>query len=318
MGQEISGLARPHIDALTKPHVDAAVRQILDETLPYLILLVIGVFACAFSLLGLLYGRPSTHTSKEVTKKRKPTYPPLRAADHLDDGKHHLLLCATGSVATIKIPNILEKLSHHTNLSIRVVFSNSALEFLQSQSDEQPSITSLGAIKNVDGIYVNEDEWTKPWVRKDNILHIELRRWADLMAIVPLSANSLAKLALGLSDDLISSVARAWDTSGTIDLPRPEVRYPYGEGARKGMIVAPSMNTAMWEHPVTTRHLSLLEKDWGVQNDGWVEVLRPQEKTLACGDTGSGAMKDWREIVGVLEMRFGMLDNTARTPSEMT
>ena len=63
---------------------------------------------------------------------------PLRASDHFKDGKYHLLLAATGSVATIKIPNILEALSQYDNLSVRVVLSESATEFLQGQADEQP------------------------------------------------------------------------------------------------------------------------------------------------------------------------------------
>jgi phosphopantothenoylcysteine decarboxylase len=66
------------------------------------------------------------------------------------------------------------------------------------------------------------------------------------------------------------------------------------------------MNTAMWFHPLTATHLALLEGEWSVQNGGWMEVLRPMEKTLACGDTGSGAMKDWKEIVTRIEEILGV------------
>nr|POE52171.1 putative phosphopantothenoylcysteine decarboxylase [Quercus suber] len=231
-----------------------------------------------------------------------PRTPPLKASDHVGDGKHHLLLCATGSVATIKLPNILHSLSHHANLSIRVLLSESAANFLQAQAAEQPALAALSAIPNVAAIYRDVDEWRKPWVRGDAILHIELRRWADLMVVAPLSANSLAKFALGMSDNLISSVARAWDTSGWIDLLRPGA----GEGRRKRIIVAPAMNTAMWEHPITGKHIAVLEKEWGWEKGGWVEVLRPVEKSLACGDTGSGAMREWKEIVGIIEHRLGL------------
>jgi phosphopantothenoylcysteine decarboxylase len=65
------------------------------------------------------------------------------------------------------------------------------------------------------------------------------------------------------------------------------------------------MNTAMWEHPVTAEHLRKIGEEWGIINKGWFDVLRPVEKELACGDTGSGAMKDWREIVEFVE---GMMD----------
>jgi phosphopantothenoylcysteine decarboxylase len=248
--------------------------------------------------------------------------PTLKASDHQTDHKHHLLLAATGSVASIKIPQILHALSHHPNLSIRLVFSESSRQFLQDQSHEQPLLASLGEINNVDGIYFDEHEWSKPWVRGDSILHIELRRWADLMVVAPLSANGLAKIATGMSDNLISSVIRAWDFDGLIDGARRGVKLPYDmgktreelkdlpgifrEGRKKGIVVAPAMNTAMWGHPVTARHLDVLEKEWGVANGGWFEVLRPVEKRLACGDTGAGAMRDWKEIVGVVEERLGL------------
>lgn len=226
----------------------------------------------------------------------------LKASDHAADGKFQLLLAATGSVATIKIPNIVQALSKYEKLSIRIVLSESAAEFLQGQADEQPTLESISRIRNVDGIYRDSDEWRKPWVRGDSILHIELRRWADLMVIAPLSANSLAKIALGMSDNLVTSVVRAWDTTGTIDATKTGVTYS-GNG-KKLIMVAPAMNTAMWEHPVTAEHLRKLSEDWAVKNGGWIEVIRPIEKELACGDTGSGAMKDWRDIVKVIEARF--------------
>lgn len=228
---------------------------------------------------------------------------PLTASDHVNDGKYHLLLAATGSVATIKIPNIVEALSKYENLSIRVLLSESAAHFLQAQSEEQPSLKQIASIKNVDGIYQDADEWRKPWVRGDSILHIELRRWADLMVIAPLSANSLAKVALGLSDNLVTSVVRAWDTTGMIDAPRAGIRQAYGD--KKVIIVAPAMNTAMWDHPATASHLRILSGEWSVNHGGWFEILRPIEKELACGDTGSGAMHDWKQIVAAIESRLG-------------
>jgi phosphopantothenoylcysteine decarboxylase len=252
----------------------------------------------------------------------KPSPPILKASDHHSDGKYHLLLAATGSVATIKIPLILHALSQHRNLSTRLILSDSARQFLQGQSAEQPTIASLSAINNVDGVYFDEHEWTKPWVRGDSILHIELRRWADLMVVAPLSANGLAKISQGMSDNLVSSVIRAWDFNGLIDGARPGVALPYDmgktkkelatlpeafkDGRKKGIIVAPAMNTAMWSHPVTAKQLAVLEQEWGVGNGGWFEVLRPMEKMLACGDTGSGAMRDWKDIVGVIEERLSL------------
>ncbi|KIV78919.1 hypothetical protein, variant [Exophiala sideris] len=211
------------------------------------------------------------------------------AAVHADDGKHHMLLAASGSVATIKIPQIAQALSQHPNVSIRVVLTKSAEEFLQGQSDEQPPLESLRSLPNVDGIYHDEDEWSKPWVRGDKILHIELRRWAHVMLVAPLSANTLAKMVNGISDGLLLSVVRAWDTTGLVDM------------RKKRIFVAPAMNTAMWRHPITKKQIKVLEQDWGSGDGGWITVLRPMEKELACGDVGDGAMMDWKQIVVHIE-----------------
>lgn len=221
---------------------------------------------------------------------------PFVAADHANDGKRHLLLAASGSVATIKLPSIVGALSQHSNLSVRIVLTKSAQNFLAGQSAEQPPLETLRDVQNVDGIYLDEDEWSKPWTRGGGILHIELRRWAHILVIAPLSANSLAKMTMGLADNLLLSVVRAWDTTGEVE----------GVGKRKRIIVAPSMNTAMWRHPIGKKQLKVLEEDWGVnsKDGGWVEVLRPIEKELACGDVGDGAMREWKEIVSVIEQRL--------------
>ena len=211
------------------------------------------------------------------------------AAAFDNDGKHHILLAATGSVATIKIPLIAQALDRHPNVSIRIVLTESAKQFLQGQSAEQPPLLSLTDLPNVDGIYYDADEWSKPWVRGDKILHIELRRWAHVLLVAPLSANSLAKMVNGMSDGLLLGVIRAWDTTGLIDL------------RKKRIFVAPAMNTAMWRHPITKKQIKVLDEDWGYGDEGWVTLLRPAEKELACGDTGDGAMMDWKQIVDHVE-----------------
>ncbi|RKF84385.1 putative phosphopantothenoylcysteine decarboxylase, partial [Golovinomyces cichoracearum] len=223
---------------------------------------------------------------------------PFLAAEYASDNKKHLLLCASGSVATIKIPDILQSLSKYNNLSIRLIFTKAATSFLSSLKSDTSNIEMLTLIRNVDGIFFDDDEWMNPWKRGDPILHIELRRWSDIMVIAPLSANTLAKIVNGLADNLLTSVVRAWDTE-----------------AQKKIIVAPAMNTAMWNHPITKTHLKLLESEWSIGENatgekescqGWFEVLRPVEKKLACGDFGVGAMRDYQEIVKVIELRLAL------------
>ncbi|KAF2809797.1 halotolerance protein [Mytilinidion resinicola] len=224
----------------------------------------------------------------------------------LGSGKYHILLCASGSVATIKIPVIIAALARYSNISIRIILTKSATAFLAGQSTEQPDLDTIFTSPNVDGIYEDEDEWKQPWVRGNKILHIELRRWADIMVVAPLSANSLAKIAGGLCDNLLLSTIRAWDTTGELDVVRHGLE-------KKVIVVAPAMNTAMWKHPITAQHVKLLENDWGVENGGWIQVLRPAEKELACGDTGIGAMVNFQEIVEVIVARLG-LKEIVRTP----
>ncbi|KAJ5231420.1 uncharacterized protein N7469_006008 [Penicillium citrinum] len=218
--------------------------------------------------------------------------PPFSAQDHLQDNKIHILLAASGSVATIKIPNIAEALGQYPNVSVRIIVTESAERFLAAQSAEQPLLDSLCSVPGVDGIYRDSDEWSRPWVRGAPILHIELRKWAHILLVAPLSANTMAKMTIGMADNLLLSVLRAWDTTGLVDL---------GFKARKPMVfLAPAMNTAMYVHPVTEKSLKILRDEWGKSDanpDGWVTILPPIEKSLACGDAGTGGMMDWRDIV---------------------
>ena len=230
-----------------------------------------------------------------VSSKEAEHSPAAAVATALHDGKKHLLLAASGSVATIKLPLIISSLEKHHNFSIRVILTKSATNFLAGQSPEQPTVAAVSALPNVDAVYQDEDEWVEPWKRDGKILHIELRKWAHLLVIAPLSANTLAKVSCGFADNLLTSVIRAWDTNPL----NPE---------RARIVVAPAMNSCMWDHPITAKQIYVLEEEWGVKggnpDKGWIEVLRPQEKMLACGDFGQGGMRAWQEIVVVIEERL--------------
>lgn len=132
---------------------------------------------------------------------------------------------------------------------------------------------------------------------------------ADMLVIAPLSANTLAKIANGICNNLLTSVVRAWDTDGVV------------EGRRKRITVCPAMNTAMWWHPITAKQIRTLEKDWGVasaqgeSDGGWFEVLPPQEMKLACGDVGVGGMVDWNQIVKAIELTLDLSQDRLGQPT---
>ena len=132
---------------------------------------------------------------------------------------------------------------------------------------------------------------------------------SHILVVAPLSANMLAKMVHGMSDNLLTSVTRAWNTDGSIDLP--------GSGRPnrvKRIVVAPAMNSCMWLNPVTSKQIQVLEEEWGVsrefiskgkqKREGWIEILKPMEKNLACGDVGIGGMREWTEIVKVIRWRL--------------
>ncbi|XP_066557770.1 phosphopantothenoylcysteine decarboxylase isoform X2 [Amia ocellicauda] len=111
--------------------------------------------------------------------------------------------------------------------------------------------------------------------RSDPVLHIELRRWADLLVIAPLDANTLGKIATGICDNLLTCVVRAWDL-------------------RRPLLFCPAMNTAMWEHPITARQVKVLKEF------GYVEVPCIS-KRLVCGDEGKGAMAEPSTITDMVK-----------------
>lgn len=269
---------------------------------------------------GHIPGTPYPEGSEPKQTSPKSFGPrPFRASDYADDKTPHLLVCASGSVAAIKIPPILASLNEH-NIKIRVVLTPSAARFLQGQSDEQPHYDTYTLLPNVQAVYIDEDEWTfreddskrEGWVRGDPILHIELRRWADMMLIAPLSANMLAKITNGMAEGLLASVVRAWDTQGLdpprdVDVEESPDGCVLGKKLKKRILVAPSMNTAMWNQPITSKQMQVLESEWGVDgpNDGWFEILKPMVKKIACGDVGDGAMMSWEDIVKTVRTRLG-------------
>jgi phosphopantothenoylcysteine decarboxylase len=162
-----------------------------------------------------------------------------------------------------------------------------------------PMKSSGGPTTNQGPLYRDSDEWPNArYQRGDEILHIMFRKWADAFIVAPLDANTLAKFAIGIADNLLTCIFRAWDFS-------------------KPVVLAPAMNTLMWESQVTLRLLRQIHDDHAAEVTGarWtleaapgafarhapgIVLIPPQAKTLACGDVGVGAMAEVTLIAEVV------------------
>lgn len=143
---------------------------------------------------------------------------------------------------------------------IKIITTKSAKHFID-RSDKSVMVPIL----------TDENEWEMWSKRDDPVLHIELGKWADIMLIAPLDANTLAKMATGVCDNLLLCTTRAWNFD-------------------KPLFFCPAMNTRMWEHPITEQQIATL-KQWG-----HIEI-KCIEKRLMCGDIGLGAMETPDNIV---------------------
>ncbi|XP_073099433.1 phosphopantothenoylcysteine decarboxylase isoform X3 [Elaeis guineensis] len=179
--------------------------------------------------------------------------------------KPRILLAATGSVASIKFESLCRSFSEWAE--VRAVATKSSLYFLDKASLPRDVI-----------LYTDDDEWSSWKKIGDGVLHIELRKWADIMVIAPLSANTLAKIAGGLCDNLLTCIVRAWDYS-------------------KPLYVAPAMNTFMWHNPFTKRHLEVI-------SELGIVLIPPITKRLACGDYGNGAMAEPSMIYNTVRLSY--------------
>ncbi|XP_078285883.1 phosphopantothenoylcysteine decarboxylase [Rhinoraja longicauda] len=192
-------------------------------------------------------------------------------------GMRRVLVAASGSVAALRLPAIVAALQQLPEVEVKVVTTDHAKHFYDP-----------GDIAAE--IYSDTDEW-EMWKQKtDPVLHIELRRWADLMVIAPLDANTLGKIASGICDNLLTCVVRAWD------LKRP-------------LLFCPAMNTVMWEHPITAVHVHTLK------SFGYIEVPCIVKK-LVCGDEGKGGMAEISTIIEKVQECLEQLQSQGLTAQQ--
>ncbi|KAH3674215.1 hypothetical protein WICMUC_003457 [Wickerhamomyces mucosus] len=210
---------------------------------------------------------PSSNGKKEQISNLDPRLPQ-------DDGKIHILFGVCGSIGIGKIKSIISKLKDiygKDRLSIQLILTNSA-EHLISRAELSPNVT----------IWRDKDEWATWKQRTDPVVHIELRRWADILIVAPLTANTLSKISLGICDNLLTNVIRAWNT-----------QYP--------ILLAPSMVSFAYNSVITKRHLKTIKDEMP-----WIEVLKPVEKVIGSyGDIGMGGMMDYNEIADKIVMKLG-------------
>lgn len=196
-----------------------------------------------------------------------------------DDGKLHVLLGVCGALSTIKIKLIINKLVEiytPDKISIQIILTKSSENFIP-----QEMLHHLENNKRI-RVWRDSDEWNTWKTRLDPVLHIELRRWADILIVSPLTANTLSKISLGLCDNLLTNVIRAWNTS-----------FP--------ILLAPSMVSASYNAVTTKRQLRLISEEMP-----WIEFLKPVEKVVGSyGEIGMGGMMDWNEIVNRIVLKLG-------------
>lgn len=177
----------------------------------------------------------------------------------------NILIGITGSIAVYKSLEIVNQLSKD-GFNVNVVMTKSACEFVAPLSFETLSSN-----------FVVTDTFD-PANEHHKVQHIELAKKADLFVIAPATANIIGKIANGIADDMLSTVAMA---------------------VRCKTFIFPAMNTAMLNNPIVQDNISKLRKF------GYT-VFGTGSGELACGDVGEGKLMAWEEIVTLIKKEFNM------------
>ncbi|MDQ6965536.1 MAG: bifunctional phosphopantothenoylcysteine decarboxylase/phosphopantothenate--cysteine ligase CoaBC, partial [Mariprofundaceae bacterium] len=166
-----------------------------------------------------------------------------------------VLLAVSGGIAAYRAAE-LARLLIRQGAEVRCVMTRGACEF----------ITPL-TFEALTGQQVHTELFDLTTEREMG--HIRLARWADVLVVAPATADIMARFAHGICDNLLSTLFQA----------------------RRGpVLLAPAMNTVMWEAPATQRNLQLLQQDG-------VHIVGPAAGDLACGETGAGRMSEPADIV---------------------
>lgn len=179
----------------------------------------------------------------------------------MSENHKNIVLGVSSSISAYKAPSVVGGL-RKVGYDVRVVMTQNALKIVTevpfAMASGHPVVTSL-------------------WDYKEEAEHIEMAKWADAFVVCPATANIIAKLAIGIADDALSTVHLAFH-----DIP---------------IIVCLAMNTHMLKHvTVATNLLTLQERGY--------KLMSPATGRLACGDEGEGKLPDTRTIVEFVDKKI--------------
>ena len=177
--------------------------------------------------------------------------------------QRRILVAVTGGIAAYKSPELGRAL-RRSGHAVRCAMTREATGFV-----------SPAVLHTLTGHTVRTDLFDPS--QEGEIHHIALADWAELVIVAPATANTLAKLAHGLADDMVSAVVLA---------------------TRAPLLVAPAMNVNMWQHPATQQNLATLR-------ERGVRVVGPEAGELACGWEGEGRMSEPEAIAAAAELALG-------------
>jgi len=197
---------------------------------------------------------------------KKPTgESPMLRKSHCKNKK--IIIGVTGGIAAYKIPQLVRLLKKE-GAEVQVVLTEAAKTFVTPETlavlSEKPALSQF--------FKSNQGEWNN---------HVHLGIWADAIIIAPAGANTLAKMAHGLCDNLLMSVILS---------------------ARCPLFVAPAMDLDMWLHPSTQSNVNTLQQRG-------VHIIEPTEGELASGLSGKGRMAEPEDLFQALEQHFQPTEN---------
>ena len=173
-----------------------------------------------------------------------------------------ILIIIGGGIAAYKSLDLIRMLKKN-NVEIKTVLTKSGKEFVTPLS-----LTTLTGTKTYENIFDKDTE--------ANIDHIVLSRWADIIIVMPTTANLMSKLSVGKAEDLATTILLASD---------------------KDILLVPAMNVRMWLHKATQSNFKIL------QDFGYL-FIGPERGEMACGEFGEGKMSSPRQILQYLKSYF--------------